>query len=313
MSGLSDEQIQKHRATITGSKVASILKIKDAYMSKFTLFNLMKGFQAWPELEGERLKAGTYMEKGIHAWCEGEYGWDLAEGPEEGKFHQEHDFLYGLIDRLKIEGGEPGAVVEFKNVDSFMKKHWEDGPPDKFRAQVYFYNLLWDLPTAWIVACFGGNHFEKYEVPRNPKIEKFILDKCLEFWDDLQNERWPEPDGTDDCAKTLSLLFNEHDEKMAEGPIEVLDIAREYKSLSAQIKELEGKKDLYANQLKNAIGSNQGLLFPDGSKATWKMTSPKKVKFNEGLFEKENPKLYKRYASLPPEYRRLNVSVKETI
>lgn len=309
---MNDKAMERHKSNITGSKAASIIGIKDAYMSKFALFSLMKGYTAWPELEGERLKAGTYMEKGIHAWCEGEYGWDLIEGPEDGMFHQEHGFLFGLVDRLKIEGGEPRAVVEFKNVDSFMKKHWEDGPPDKFRTQVYFYNLIHDLPTAWIVACFGGNHFEKYEIPRNPKIERFLLDKCLEFWADLQADRWPAPDGSEECTKTLAQLFNDPTKGLIPVGSDLWDSAREYQGLTKEIKNLEGQKNLYANKLREAIGDHEGLLFPDGkSKATWKMTTPKKAKFNEKQFAIEHPDIYKNYVYLPQGYRRLDIRVQE--
>jgi hypothetical protein len=270
----------------------------------------MKGYTPWPEVSSERMRAGNYMEHGVHAWCEGEYGWELINGPPEGKFHPEHEMLYGLVDRLKVEHKEPVSIVEFKNVDGFMEKHWKEGPPEKYKAQVHFYSMLYELP-AIIVACFGGNHFERYEVPRNPLVEKFILGECLKFWNDLQEDRWPEPDGSDDCAKTLSALYASQGEKMLVGSPEALCIAREYRFLSAQIKELEAQKNLLANQLRQKIGDNQGIIFADGSKVTWKMTVPKTPEFDEDRFALENPEIHAEYQTLSAGYRRLNVSIKE--
>lgn len=305
-------QLERHRKYITGSKVASILGLEDAYQSKFSLFSQMKEITPWPELDSERLRAGNHMEKCLHSWCEAEYGWRLMDGPGGGKFHREYDFLYGLVDRLMIDdGGDPIAVVEFKNVDGFMSKYWEDGPPDKFRAQVIFYQMLYNLQSAWIVACFGGAHFEKYEIPRNRELENFILLGCLQFWDDLKNDRWPEPDGSEDCTKTLGSLFGDHSDELIEGSDENFHVARKYVELKNKISELEADKDLCGNKLRDAIGGSLGMKFPDGSKATWKMTKPKKEKFDEKKFSKNHQYLYEQYLSLPPGYRRLNVNIKE--
>lgn len=306
---LTPEQLEKHKKYITGSKVASILELPGAYKSKYTLFAEMKGYTEEEEEPNERVKAGSYMEAGVAEWCKNEWGWDLIDGPPGGMFHPDYSFIYGLVDRLQKTDSKISHIIEIKNQDKFMESEWSDGPPEKFKAQLYLYMSIYGLPGRFAV-CFGGNHFEQYELPQNPQVENFILGKCCEFWSDLQANRWPEADGSKGCSDALKLLFNDPGEKMVPGDQSLLDIAGQYKIFSAKEKAARDDKDRCGNLLKAAIANNQGLVFLDGSKATWKMTQPKKVQFNESQFERDFPELYKRYTFLPDGYRRLNVSLK---
>lgn len=307
---ITEKQLELHNKFITGSKVASILNLPGAYQSKYELFSQMKGYTESNIKETERMKAGTYMEKGMIAWCRGEWGWTLKQGPKEGIFHQQYPFLYGLVDSIRTQNGHPRAVIEFKNVDKFIQPQWEDGVPDKFKTQVYFYMQLLNLPGV-VVACFGGNHFEKYELPRHPKIENFILKECCNFWDDLQNDRWPDPDGSESCTKTLKKLYPDHNKNMITGTAEHLKLAIDYEKAKAEFTKAEAKKKELGNKLKDIIAKNEGILFPDGiDKVTWKKTNPKKSKFDDKRLEKEDPETYKRYCYLPEGNRTLRISLK---
>lgn len=307
--GLTPFQLQQHQKFITGSKVQSILGLPDAYMSKFVLFACMTGQVPWPQVEGERIEAGNYMEDAIAKWCADKYGWNLVDGPQDGKFHPQHDFLYGIVDRLLIQDGQPTAVVEIKNVDGLRRSEWEEGPPDKFRAQVYFYSQIYNLP-GYIVTCFGGNHLECYEVPRNPAVENFILSECSQFWKDLQENNWPQPDGSEGCSDALAKIFDRHNDGMVQGSDDVRIFAAEYSRLSGEIKALEEQKGACGNKLKEVIANRAGVAFADGSKATWKMTKPKKEKFDEDRFAEAHPDLHKSFLYLPEGCRRLDVRMK---
>lgn len=307
---LTEKQLELHNKSITGSKVASILSLPGAYQSKYELFAQMKGYAESNIEETERMKAGSYMEAGMRKWCRGEWSWTLRKGPEEGITHPQYPFMYGLVDSIRTQNGHPGAVVEFKNVDKFIQPQWEDGPPDKFKTQVYFYMQLLDLPGV-IVACFGGNHFELYELPRNPQIENYIIKKCCEFWDDLQNDRWPPVDGSESCTETLKKLYPDHNKNMLTGTEEQLQLAIEYEKAKAKVKDAEAEKSEMGNKLRDIIAENEGILFPGGKdKVTNKKTNQKKMKFNEEQLEREDPETYKRYLYLPPGHRTLRVSVK---
>jgi len=269
---MTTEQREIHDQFITGSKVASILALPGAFVSKFSLFARMTGYEAWPELDDPRLRAGTYAELMIAEWCRMEYGWKLVDGPEGGAFHPQYPFIYGLVDRILIENGRNLAVVEFKNVDFFMSKEWVDGTPDKYLAQVYLYMMIHNLP-GWIVACFGGNRFERYEITRNAEIEDYILQECIKFWDDLKTEKWPVPDMGRTTGDTIRHLYANPNEKILPGSWEDFSLAKRYDSFNRAGKRIEAYREEYANILKNRIGDNIGMVFPDGSsRAMWKQS-----------------------------------------
>lgn len=309
---LTIEQLEKHNKYITGSKVASILGISP-YKSKWQLFAEMHGDIAVENVSTTRMKMGSYAEVSMTQYCEKELGWNLIEGPENGKFHPKYPFLWGLVDRLQRNANkELSCVVEFKNVDKFQRSMWidENGlitPPDYYQAQLYFYMQLWDLPGRFFTV-FGGNEPVVVDLPRNLEIEEFIIEECCKFWDDLQNDRYPEPDGSESCTQTLAKMFAGNDDKMIFGTQESLIAAQEYEQARQAEKEAEERKNLAGNKLRAAIGNHTGLVLPDGGKVTWKM-SKDRLRFDEKRFTTENPELAKKYYDIVPGYRTLRVSL----
>lgn len=319
---LTVEQLENHNKFITGSKVAGILGLPGAYQSRYELFAQMKGYIPGNGEVTERMEAGDCMELGIAEWCKRKYGWKLLKGPKEGVFHPDYPFLYGLVDRIQIDkscsyfttyydlaSNKGLAVIEFKNVDKFMQKFWEDGPPEYLKSQLFFYMNVLNLPGR-MVACFGGNHLEKYDLPRDLVVESFIIRKCRQFWDDLQNDRWPDPDNSESCTETLKVLYNNPSEKMEVGNQALLEVAEKRERFRLEEKKAKGEKELFENQLKETIGNNAGIVFDNGGKVTWNKTKPKTPVFNEKQFEIEYPDLYKRFLHLPPGHRMLRVTLK---
>lgn len=309
-TGLTQQQLTNHLQYITGSKVASILNLPGAYKSKFQLFAEMKGLAEPANNESDIMLAGSCMELGMAEYCKRKWNWELAPGPEEGAFHPEYPFIYGLVDRLRKTDGVISHIVEFKNQDKFKEESWTDGVPEHFKSQVYLYMTIFGLPGL-VVACFGGNKIEQFELPRNPMVEAFIIRKCHEFWQDLQHDRWPDPDDTSSCTEALKALYNAPTDEMEAGTQDLYEIAERYNIFSENEKMAKVNKDLAANELRARIGNKQGFIFGDGSKVTWKMTKPKTMKFNEEQFAREYPELYQRYLYKPEGYRRLHVGLKK--
>lgn len=304
---MTPQNLEKHKALITGSKVASILGLPDAYDSAYTLFARMKGVIPWQE-GNDLMLAGNCAELAIAEWCKVKYGWNLVEGPQEGAFHPQYPFIYGLVDRLRVNSDrQVDSIIEFKNQHWSQSEKWENDIPEKFKAQGYLYSAIYGL-SCQFVACLGGNEYIHYELPRDEDIEGFILQKCCEFWDDLNNDRWPDPDSSESSINTLKHIYKTHSDKMIAGDDEMLLCATSYRDARDEEGIAKGKKEDFGNRLKSVIAGNLGINF-DGGQVTWKETKPKKEKFDEDSFAAAHPALYAQFCKLPESTRRLTVKV----
>ena len=279
---------KEHNSIITGSKVGAIIGVNE-YCSAYTMFARMKGVELWPE-QTMKMRAGQYAEEMIEKWCKEEWGWDVQRPPEAFKTHPNYNFLGGSVDRLrKDQNGKFDAILEFKNVS----RSWEV-VPSYYEAQCRFYSILWDLP-AILVACFGGCDFQSFEIPRDKTIEKFLLDKCLAFWENLQADIWPEPNASRETYTSIKARYPTHTDALTkEGNADLQNIFDKYIHYAGMEKKDAEAKQLYQNKLCNALGYHEQMVFPDGSSFSWKKTKDRK-KFDSKTFEIEHTDLYQKY------------------
>lgn len=311
---LTVDQLKKHNKYITGSKVASILGL-NPWESKYELFARMKGLLP-PKETTQKMKAGLYAEEMIEKWCIKEWGWSVVQLTKDTawKQHSKYNFLGGYIDRLKFtEEGKKSHVLEFKNISEQFKRIWGEGIPVYYQAQMYFYSILWNLPSI-AVACFGGNDFQFFELQRNSKIEEFIIEESLKFWDDLQSDKWPNIDLTKSTSDTLKQLFPKSNTQIIAGGQEQYDFAIKYNQWKEKKKEAEKEMLGCANYLQNELKDNEGFLFSDGSKCTWKKSKDSE-RFDLDKFKIEQPEIYKKYIKTTegPRVFRVNISEGLTI
>lgn len=316
---LTKKQFELHNTHITGSKIASILEIPGAFKSKYQLFCEMHGDVALDNESTIRMRMGNYMEDGIANYCEQELKWRLRKLPDDAFIkHPKFSFIGGIPDRERLD---KKLVPEFKMVDSIRKKEWKKDDifpyspdlvvPDYYLTQIYLYMSIFDMPGV-VVVVFGGNDPEVIEVPRNPTVENFIIEKCVKFWDDLQNDQYPEVDGSKTCTETLKRLYPDNNDVMLLGDSlndDLMTDVIKYEQSKDIEKQAKTDKAMYGNRLKLAINENEGILWNNGSKITYKKCKDGE-KFNEKLFESENPALYSKYLMEKKGHRTLRVNLK---
>lgn len=317
---MDKELLKLHNSHITGSKVASILQIKGAYMSKYKLYLLMKGLIEEPERDETRLKMGQYAEEMIRKYTRMELGWVYERIPKNERFkkHPKYPFLGGLVDGIAKDGNDR-FIVEMKNVDIRVKNEWLDDYgdfiiPEKFQCQVYFYMALFDLP-AKIVPVFGGNDPVIIDLPRNPSIENFIITKCCEFWNELEQGIKPNIDGSPQTSEAIKMLFPVSNATMIDGDgltekqtRELILCSEKYQEIHKEIKTLEEEKSKYGNIIRERLGDNDGVVWSDGQKITNKKTKDG-IKFDSKRFKEERLDLYNQYLVKKTGYRRLNIKL----
>jgi predicted phage-related endonuclease len=264
----------------------------------------MTGHAVPEEYCSERMRMGNYAEAMIDEVCRGEFGWHVEKIKEDEGWlqHAKHSFIGCFPDRYKIESAKATRVLEYKNIDKMFLKEWdENGVPPTYEAQCRFESMNSGLDCT-LVAVFGGNTVRKWEFPRSEKIEAYLLKEALAFWETVQNNEAPEPDGSESTAKALTLMYpkNNAETLPAGDDVEQLIIQREKFRLIE--KRAESFKDAAGNKIKAQIGDADGVVCDSGAKATWKLTKSG-VKFDENQFAEDNPEQYKRYLVQKPGHR----------
>ena len=132
-------------------------------------------------------------------------------------------------------------------------------------------------------------------------IEDFILRECLQFWNDLKLDKWPEPGKKD--TEIVKKLFPNSNLVTIKGNDRYFKIAQNWKEWKEKEKEAKEEKEIYENVLKNYMKNAEKLEFEDGSYITWKQAKMTKY-FNKKAFESQKPDIYNAYTEQKPGSRR---------
>jgi putative phage-type endonuclease len=306
---LTEKQLEKHNACITGSKVGAILGVSP-FQSKYQLWAQMTGLVEREDFSSERMRMGNYAEAMTDEVVVGEKGWAVIGCKAEGLEHPDYPWMWGLIDRFRLDKNLiRDAILEYKNIDRMFLKDWDnDGVPAYHEAQCRLYSMIHDLPCILVVV-FGGNTVRYYEIDRDKKIEAYILGECKKFWQSIQDMEAPEPDGSDSTGDALARLYPENSIVMLEGDQSIEDLIVDREKWRLVEAEAKARKSEAGNKIKAAISDNEGVMCPSGVKATWKLTKSS-VKFDEKQFAEDDPECYNKYLVQKPGYRRLHINVK---
>lgn len=194
--------------------------------------------------------------------------------------HPDHPHLRANLDGLahhvkrRTWGG-----VEAKNVNAFMAKHWADGPPAYYEAQVGHYLACCPLIDWWaVVADFGGDDLRVFYLDRESVPVETIVERELAWWQrHMVDGVAPDPDGhaaTTDAMKAYEPAAPEQTATV--GLAEVQDVfARiaEARAMGAMATEAE---DAAKNELRLLMAEASVLTDEaDHQWATWRQGKDK--------------------------------------
>lgn len=161
------------------------------------------------------------------------------------------------IDRL-IWDGKNFGILEIKTTGTFSKDQWVDGEiPQSYYCQVVHYLAVTGAKFAWVAVLIGGQEYREFYIERKEEECDYIFNTCNEWWENhvVQNIP-PTLDESDSYNKYLieKILKIENDI-----PIEIpylIDKVTEYKGINKEIKALDSKKKLIANEILNELVEN---------------------------------------------------------
>lgn len=275
---------------ITSTDVAALFGCSP-YCTEFELWHRKKESLIIELEQDDRMKWGTRLESSIAAGIAEDHGWTIRKMTEYmrdpiARMGSSFDFSI-----LRKETGESAALLEVKNVDSFVYQNgWlVDGEhieaPAHIELQVQHQLAVTGLEKAYIGALVGGNRVILIERARDLHVIDAIRAKVKSFWLSIEKGIQPSPDFSKDVefinklysfsekGKTLYAVENQNLE----------DLAREYQDLAEREKNIKKKKDEVKAKILMSIGDSEkaiGKLFTISAGTV----GPAKVTFDRGAY-----------------------------
>ncbi len=215
------------------------------------------------------------------------YKWSMGNGVCLIKppimVHAEFDFLRVHIDRVVVpdeEATPPDYIygLECKTTNVFDRSEWgeemSDFIPKMHIVQVQHAMMISGLPYFDIPVLFGNSEFRKYRVFKNDRFIEQLLNAEVAFWEDVQNNRPPEIDGSEASRRYLGVIYPDDSG-------EILKVTEEdelypkfavLKDIRDRMAILEEEKKKVQNEIISAAGSYSKIVHPFGSHS-YKMNS----------------------------------------
>lgn len=208
------------------------------------------------------------------------------------KVDDEYPFMLANVDGIL----EDGAVLEAKNVGQYTAKKWgsqfSDDIPIEYYLQVAHYTRIFKAPYARIAAYFGGADFRIYEYSPNQKIEKMILDKCTNFWENHVLKGIPPAATTyEDQVKLWKDAIA--DSKKIASP-EIVKFVGRYNEIHNEIKRLQEESESIKTSISGFMEDSEALV-DENEKilVTWK--NQKTCRFDLSKFKEGQSDLYNKF------------------
>jgi len=300
------EWLEKRRKCITGTDIGSILGI-NRYGSPISVFMDKIGLSE-PISENEPMFWGKALEPVIAARYERDNGVALTQGT----FITKKEIFGGTPDFLS-----PDRLIEIKTAGFYAAKSWgesgTDQIPESYLCQVQWYLMLTDREIADIPVLIGGQDYRTYTVVRNNALIDILTSSAEAFWNDCVVPQLAPPiDNSAASKQFLESFFPRSRGNMLEATAESGNMARELKAMRDEIDRLEERKALIENQLKMAIGDNDGIT-GDKFKVTWR-SAKDTVKTDWEKLAKTfdlSPHMIKEFTSVRPGSRRFLLTFNE--
>lgn len=298
--------LDKRRKCITGTDIAAIVGLSK-YASPLTVF-MDKLALSEPVIENEPMRWGKLLEPVImHRYAQ-ENGVDVTPGV----FMVKDGIIGGTPDGLT-----EAKLIEIKTAGLFSAKFWgepgTDQIPDSYLCQVQWYMNLTDREKCDIAVLIGGQDYRVYHAHRNQNLIDLLVDSANDFWNSYIVPETPPPlDASKGADDYLKSFFPTSRGNIIRATHDMDEIARDLSKARDDIARAEEIKTKLENQLKYAIGDNDGIE-SRYFKATWKSTkSSEKVDYAALVKSLDvSPELVAEFTKVNPGYRRFTLTIND--
>tara|TARA_A100001015_G_scaffold142138_1_gene157720 strand:+ start:6883 stop:7755 length:873 start_codon:yes stop_codon:yes gene_type:complete len=268
-----------HKSYIGGSDAAALMG--QGYKTPLQLFHEKVGKANPPDLsENIAVQLGSYLEPFVLEEAEKMLGHEIKSCGF--KRHVKYKFIGGHVDGL-IDWNPP-PIVETK---TGMSRNYKHGLPPYIEWQCRHYMMIFESPVCYVVALLlDQRKFVRFDIERNLEIEEEMLDKYLDFWRRVEEERPPAPSEPVDVDHVQL-------QGSAEATDEETDICLDLRDIKIQLAQINTKKEEKENQLKMALlkrGAECLTLSNNGS-ALLRWEEQQRTTLNQKELKKAHPEI----------------------
>ncbi|MBT2866341.1 YqaJ viral recombinase family protein [Chromobacterium violaceum] len=210
--------------------------------------------------------------------------------------HAEHPFMLANLDR-EVVGVDAGVgTLEIKTASYHCAPQWEDGIPIAYQCQVLHQMAVTGHAWADVAALIGGQDFRIYRIDRDKDKIADLIEREALFWQSVERDEQPEPDGSDDAGDALQWLFPQDSgttvdlSESSEGTA-LFDTLL---ALKLRREDIEAQEAYAKQQLQNVMGRASTAVFA-GGRVSWKRTKDRTLTDLERL-GLERPDVLKQYS-----------------
>jgi putative phage-type endonuclease len=243
-----------------------------------------------------QMELGNYLEPFLIQKYEDLSG-NKCEKPQERLSNKDYPWLMAHIDGWVKD---TNLIFEAKTTRFFNEDWGDDGTdfiPQEYLIQVAHYCIVCDayktVDWAEILALSRSDSvLRRYYYKRNAELEKLIIEKTKEFWENnVLQMTPPEPKNFDDIKKLYNTATqNSHviaTNEISSKYFELLEIRK-------QMKELENNKEQIENDLKCFMRDSESLIDINGDLlSTWKNRSANRLDTKK--LKNDLPSIYEKY------------------
>lgn len=178
---------------VGGSDIPAIIGVSE-WKTAFQLALEKLGNLAPGETETRAQRRGRILEPAIAELYREEYAPRLLSG--QIVTDPDQPWQRAQVDRC--EATDDGIIpVEIKTSSEHARAKWgpsgTDDVPTAYASQLHWQMRLMNAPEGRLVALLGADDLRVYTIRRDPQIDKFLLERATEFWNNLQSGIVPEP------------------------------------------------------------------------------------------------------------------------
>lgn len=266
---------------IGGTDLAKILGVSK-YGGAYSVW-LEKTGRSKGKKQTAPMKRGKDLENYVRELYQKEQG-VATLGPSR-LVHPSYPWLVGNLDDCTAD-----RVVEYKTVSRWSRKDWDNGVPIDYLLQVQHYMELSALPSADVVACYGWDEIEIFQVQADKEMVKKAHAVARQFWEmNVLGGVEPEPDGSEEASKAIREDFHPTKFEPVELKQEFAPLMASAIKLGETIDRAEAEREKINQQIQLAMSrAGVGVATCGPYKATFSRT-PRVTTHYKAYWESDPP------------------------